>query len=225
VTHPHEPDPDRHAAGPGAATGHFIALEGGDGAGKSTQAALLGDWLESLGRTVLLTHEPGGTPVGQAIRQVLLHGEHVTPRAEALLFAADRGHHVETVIRPALARGVVVVTDRYMDSSIAYQGAGRDLAAEDVEHLSRWATQELLPDLTVVLDVSPDVGRARRGQVHDRLESEPDDFHAAVRRRFLDLAAREPARYLAVDAGRPADDIQLDIRRRVTALLDQGALS
>jgi dTMP kinase len=223
VTNEHEPDPT--AAHPAAAGGLFIALEGGDGAGKSSQAALLSDWLESLGRTVLLTHEPGGTEIGQAIRQVLLHGEHVTPRAEALLFAADRGHHVETVIRPALARGVVVVTDRYMDSSIAYQGTGRDLAPDDVERLSRWATRELLPDLTVVLDVTPGVGRARRGEVHDRLESEPDTFHAAVRQGFLDLAARDPQRYLVVDATGSAEQIHRAVRERVSLLLAPVATS
>ncbi len=216
MTNPPLPD----TAARDVAAGLFVALEGGDGAGKSTQAGLLADWLRARGEEVLLTFEPGGTPVGRAIREVLLHGEHVTPRAEALLFAADRGHHVETVVRPALERGAVVVTDRYMDSSIAYQGAGRELAAGDVEHLSRWATQDLLPDLTVVLDVRSDAGRERRGEVHDRLESEPDAFHDAVRQGFLDLAARDADRYLVLDADRPVDELQDVIRERVAGLLD-----
>lgn len=224
MTTEHEPTPA--AAHPAGAAGLFIAFEGGDGAGKSTQAELLRDWLESLGRTVLLTHEPGGSPVGRAIRQVLLHGDHVDARAEALLFAADRGHHVQTVIRPALQSGEVVITDRYMDSSIAYQGAGRDLDAVDVQHLSMWATRGLLPALTVVLDVSPVTGRRRRGGVQDRLEAEPDAFHAAVRQRFLDLAAAEPGRYLVIDAAWPTERIQREIRGRVEAALGRvGAAS
>ena len=223
MTNPPEPDPAGAGSAPSAAgPGLFVALEGGDGAGKSTQARLLGDWLRERGHQVLLTFEPGATPVGRAIREVLLHGEHVTARAESLLFAADRGHHVETVVRPALARGIVVVTDRYMDSSIAYQGAGRDLAVGDVERLSRWATQDLLPDLTVVLDVSSATGRRRRGEVHDRLESEPDAFHDTVRRRYLDLAARAPERYLVVDADRTVDELQHAIRDRVAGLLEAG---
>ena len=180
--------------------GLFVSFEGGDGAGKSTQLRLLGGALEALGRKVVLTREPGGTDLGAAIRQVLLHGDHVAPRAEALLFAADRAHHVATVIQPALERGDDVLTDRFLDSSIAYQGVARALRHEDVRDLSLWATQGLLPDLTVLLDVSAEQGRARRGGVHDRLEREDDSFHESVRQGFLRLAAQEPDRYLVLDA-------------------------
>src|SRR5450759_2138483 len=187
--------------------GLFIALEGGDGAGKSTQARLLRAWLEGLGHTVVVTREPGGTEFGRTVRELVLHGDHVAPRAEALLFAADRAHHVETLIRPALARGEVVITDRYMDSSIAYQGAGRDLGVEEVRELNVWATGGLVPALTVLVDLSAAVGRARRGGVDDRLEAEADDFHGAVREHFLALAGADPDRYLVVDGERSPDQI------------------
>ncbi len=180
--------------------GLFVAFEGGDGAGKSTQAGLLRSALEAIGREVVLTREPGGTELGAAIRQVLLHGDHVAPRAEALLFAADRAHHVATVVRPALDRGAVVLTDRYLDSSIAYQGQARALSQDDIRDISLWATEGLLPDLTVLLDVSAGEGRSRRAGVHDRLEREADAFHEAVREGFLLLAEREPGRYLVLDA-------------------------
>lgn len=199
--------------------GVFVALEGGDGAGKSTQATLLRDWLVARGRRVVVTREPGGTQVGQQIRQVLLHGDHVAPRAEALLFAADRAHHVETLVRPALERGDDVLTDRYLDSSVAYQGAGRDLGADEVRRLSLWAVRDLLPDLTVLLDVSSTTGRSRRGETHDRLEREPDGFHERVRRHFLDLAAAGPSRYLVLDAGRPEHELARAIQERMSALL------
>ncbi|MDN5796280.1 MAG: dTMP kinase [Intrasporangium sp.] len=200
------------------APGLFICFEGGDGAGKSTQVRLLTDELERRGRVVLVTRQPGGTPLGARIRDLLLHGEHMTPRAEALLFAADKAHHVEQVIRPALDAGRVVITDRYTDSSIAYQGAGRQLGADEIRRLQHWAVGGLLPDLTVVLDVPPEVGRQRRGEVHDRLESEADEFHAAVRQGFLDLAARDPERYLVLDAGLPPDEIAAQVRGRLAAL-------
>ncbi len=199
--------------------GLFIALEGGDGAGKSTQARLLRAWLEGLGHTVVLTREPGGTEFGRTVRELVLHGDHVAPRAEALLFAADRAHHVETLIRPALTRGEVVITDRYMDSSIAYQGAGRDLGVEEVRELNVWATGGLVPALTVLVDLSAAVGRARRGGVHDRLEAEADDFHGAVREHFLALAGADPDRYLVVDGERSPDQIHELVRARVAALL------
>jgi len=196
----------------------FIALEGGDGAGKSTQGRLLSAWLEGLGRTVVVTREPGGTPFGAAVRELVLHGDHVAPRAEALLFAADRAHHVETLILPALARGEVVITDRYMDSSIAYQGAARDLGVDEVRELNLWATGGLVPTLTVLIDLPAEVGRARRGGVHDRLESEADDFHHAVREHFLALAGADPDRYLVVDGEQPADQIHALVRARVAML-------
>jgi dTMP kinase len=199
--------------------GVFIAFEGGDGAGKSTQVRLLSAWLKELGHTVLTTREPGGTTFGCTVRELVLHGGHVVPRAEALLFAADRAQHVETLIRPALGRGEVVITDRYMDSSIAYQGAGRDLGFDEVRGLNLWATGGLAPALTVLVDLPADVGRARRGGVHDRLESESADFHGAVRDRFLTLANAEPHRYFIVDGELSQARIHDLVRARVAKLL------
>lgn len=205
-------------------TGRFITLEGGDGAGKTTQAELLTAWLEAQGRTVLRTREPGGTELGQRIREMVLHERgHVAPRAEALLYAADRAHHVETVVRPALARGEVVLQDRYIDSSVAYQGVARGLGAERIRSVSDWAADGLLPDLTVLLDLDVTVGRSRvaaaRGDVFDRLESEAAAFHETVRQAFLDAAAAEPERFLVVDAGQPADAVQRAVRSAVGALV------
>ena len=179
--------------------GTITALVGVNGAGKSTQVRRLAEALTRAGRTVTVTRQPGGTAFGEQVRHMLLHGDHVSPRAEALLFAADKAHHVEELIAPALARGEVVLTDRYTDSAVAYQGAGRALGAAEVQELQRWAVDGLVPDLTVVVDVSPALGRARRGATHDRLESEADAFHASVRQHFLDLAAAAPERYLVVD--------------------------
>lgn len=212
-------------------TGRFITLEGGDGAGKTTQAELLTAWLEAHGRTVVRTREPGGTELGQRIREMVLHERgHVAPRAEALLYAADRAHHVETVVRPALLRGDVVLQDRYIDSSVAYQGVARGLGAERVRSVSEWAADGLVPDLTVLLDLDVTVGRARvaaaRGDTFDRLESEAATFHETVRRAFLDAAAAEPARFLVVDAAAPTDDVQRAVRTAVGALVgiaDDGA--
>ncbi|MGN6414958.1 dTMP kinase [Flexivirga sp.] len=193
----------------------FIAFEGGDGAGKTTQIELLRERLAAVGYDVVVTREPGGTELGADIRQVLLHGGDVAPRAEALLFAADRAHHIATVVRPALRRGAIVLQDRYIDSSVAYQGAGRELDPLEIKRLSLWATQDLVPDLTVLLDVTPQDGRRRRGQVHDRLESEQDDFHARVREHYLQLAAAEPGRYLVVDASLPREEIAAIVAERV----------
>jgi dTMP kinase len=203
--------------------GLFVTFEGGDGAGKTTQARLLEEWLRDQGRTVLRTREPGGSDVGVLIRDIVLHhrGE-VAPRAEALLYAADRAHHIATVVRPALGRGDVVIQDRYLDSSVAYQGAGRVLDADEIRRLSLWAAEGLLPDLTVLLDLDPAAGRARReadAKPFDRLESEHDDFHGRVRAAFLDLAAAEPARFLVLDAARPAQQLADDIRARICPLL------
>jgi dTMP kinase len=205
------------------APGWFICFEGGDGAGKSTQVRLLTEELERRGHSVLVTREPGGTPLGARIRDLLLHGDHVAPRAEALLFAADKAHHVDELIRPALDAGQVVITDRYTDSSIAYQGAGRDLGADEIRRLQQWAVGGLFPDLTIILDVTPEVGRERRGEVHDRLESEADDFHAAVRQGFLDLAARDPERYLVVDAALPPDQIAAAVLACLDAAWDDAS--
>ncbi len=205
----------------GARGGLFVAFEGGDGAGKTTQSGLLAGWLADRGAEVVRTREPGGTALGQALRELVLHGQDgsVSPRAEALLFAADRAHHVATLVRPALERGAVVLTDRYLDSSVAYQGAARALGHEEVRSLSLWAVEGLVPDLTVLLDIASPEGRSRRGEVHDRLEREADDFHDRVRRGFLDLADREPDRYLVLDATLPPADLAAAVRERVATLL------
>ena len=199
-------------------TGCFIVFEGGDGAGKSTQVALLREALERAGRAVTVTRQPGGTPLGQQIRDLVLHGEHVAPRAEALLFAADKAHHVDMLIRPALQRGEVVISDRYTDSSVAYQGAGRDLGAQEVHDLNMWAVQDLVPDLTVVVDISAEEGRRRRGEVHDRLESEEDAFHEAIRQHFLSMARGNPERYLIVDGTQPPEQIHAEVLNRLEKL-------
>lgn len=200
-------------------TGLFVTFEGGDGVGKSTQAALLEEWLRASGREVVRTREPGGTEVGDRVRDIVLHHRgHIDPRAEALLYAADRAHHVATVVRPALGRGAVVIQDRYLDSSVAYQGAGRVLDADDVRRLSLWATEHLLPDVTVLLDLDEASARGRRDadeKPFDRLEAEKDDFHARVRAAFLALAAAEPRRFLVVDAAQPVEQIAALVRARV----------
>jgi dTMP kinase len=204
-------------------SGLFITFEGGDGTGKSTQVRLLTEWLAEQGRAVVSTREPGGTEVGTALRDIVLHhrGE-VDPRAEALLYAADRAQHIGTLVRPALERGDVVVQDRYIDSSVAYQGAGRVLDAAEIKRISLWATGDLIPDLTVLLDLPGDVARARLAKeqkTFDRLENEQDDFHERVRAAFLQLAADEPNRFLVVDATQEIDQIAHVIRDRVGALL------
>ncbi|KGN40023.1 dTMP kinase [Knoellia aerolata] len=197
--------------------GLFIAFEGGDGAGKSTQVRLLADALGALGREVVVTRQPGGTPLGAAIRDLVLHGDHVSPRAEALLFAADKAHHVDQLIRPAMGRGAVVVTDRYTDSSVAYQGSGRDLGAVEVHDLQMWAVDSLVPDLTVIVDVPSEEGRRRRGEVHDRLESEGDTFHDTVRQHFLAMAQGAPERYLVVDGTASPEAIHEAVLGRLVA--------
>jgi dTMP kinase len=204
-------------------TGLFITLEGGDGVGKSTQSALLRAWLEEQGREVVSTREPGGTELGAEIREIVLHRRgHIAPRAEALLYAADRAHHVEAVVRPALDRGAVVVQDRYLDSSVAYQGAGRVLDPEEVRRLSLWAAEDLLPDLTVLLDLDQASARTRLDAARtrfDRLESERAEFHERVRRAFLALADAEPGRFLVLDASLPREELSERIRARVAMLL------
>ncbi|AOY72662.1 dTMP kinase [Arthrobacter sp. TES] len=204
--------------------GLFIAFEGGDGAGKSTQAARLFDALESKGLTVLRTREPGGTPIGEKLRSLVLDHGHGTidARTEALMFAAARAAHASQVIRPALALGHVVITDRYIDSSVAYQGAGRGLGAEDVRSLNEWATEGLHPHLTVLLDVEPSDGRERRtagDAAEDRLESEPDTFHTAIRDAFLQLAAAAPDSYLVLPAALDIETLAARTLERVEALL------
>lgn len=199
--------------------GLFVSFEGGDGAGKSTQARLLGEWLTGLGREVVLTREPGGTELGHLLRDAVLHGDHVDARTEALLYATDRAHHVASLVRPALERGAVVVTDRYLDSSVAYQGSGRDLGADEVERLSLWATDGLLPALTVLLDLDPVTGKARLTGDPDRLERAGDDFHRRTRQAFLDRAAADPGRWLVLDATLPPDELAARVRARVAELL------
>lgn len=204
--------------------GVFIAFEGGDGAGKSTQAARLAAELETRGYTVRRTREPGGTPVGEKLRSLVLdHGNgEIDARTEALIFAASRAAHASQVIRPALGRGEIVLTDRYIDSSVAYQGAGRSLGRDAVQSLNEWATSGLQPHLTVLLDVDPQLGRSRRtaGQTpEDRLESEADDFHTRIRRAFLDLAAGRPGSYLVLSAELPVDELAARILARVDELL------
>ena len=203
-------------------TGLFVCFEGGDGAGKSTQSRALSDWLTGLGHEVVLTFEPGGTDVGQELRRIVLSPEtgELSPRTEALLYAADKAEHVDTLIRPALERGAVVITDRYVDSSIAYQGAGRVLVQAEVTALQRWATADLRPHLTVVLDVEPDHGLGRFDE-RDRIEAEGSDFHERARQSFLALAAESPDHYLVLDGRAPVDDIAAAVRARLEPMLPE----
>jgi dTMP kinase len=204
-------------------TGLFITFEGGDGSGKTTQAKLLAEWLTQIGHTVIHTREPGGTPVGVNIREIVLHHPGIiVPRAEALLYAADRAQHVATVVAPALERNHIVIQDRYIDSSVAYQGAGRVLDASEIRGLSEWATQGLQPHLTVLLDLKHDVARKRLNAANkkfDRLEAEKADFHERVRQSFLQLAAEETHRFLVIDATFSTQEIATTIKNRVTPLL------
>lgn len=204
-------------------SGVWITLEGGDGSGKTTQSNLLGQWLTDAGRTVVRTREPGGSEVGQLIRDIVLHHRgDIAPRAEALLYAADRAHHVATVVRPALARGEVVLQDRYLDSSVAYQGAGRVLDGDEIRDLSLWAAEGALPDLTVLLDLDPESARVRLDSAEkpfDRLEAEKTEFHARVRDAYLALAQAEPERFLVLDAAATPENIAEQIRERVSTLI------
>jgi dTMP kinase len=198
------------------AKGVFIAFEGGEGSGKSTQSKLLKKWLEEEGEEVVLSREPGGTEMGKDLRRILLDhstGE-ISPRAEALLYAADRAHHVYSKIRPALDRGDVVITDRYFDSSIAYQGAGRILVSGEVARISRWATESLFPTLTILIDLPAETGLGRL-KSKDRLEVEPLDFHERIRQEYLQLSLLDPERYLVVDGRQTVEEIHLDIIKRV----------
>lgn len=205
----------------------FIAFEGGEGAGKSSQIALLAAALTAAGHRVRQTHEPGATPLGQQIRALLLDSDRaISPRSEALLFAADRAQHVATVIRPALARGEVVITDRYVDSSLAYQGAGRTLAGDEIAGLSQWATEGLVPALTVLLDIAPLEGlrrvRSRDGAAGlDRLEKEELEFHERVRAEYRRLADAEPARYLVLDASATVSELAGKISAVVLAVVER----
>lgn len=203
--------------------GLFITFEGGDGAGKTTQSELLAEWLRARGYEVVHTREPGGSGLGDSIRNVLLHGGHVYQRAEALLYAADRAQNIAEVVRPALERGAAVVQDRYIDSSLAYQGAGRPMPQDEIRRLNEWATEGLWPALTVLLDVNPELAisrRAAKGQQADRLEREAAEFHHRVREEFLDLAAAEPERFLVLDASLNIEHLHDQIVARVAPLVE-----
>ena len=202
-------------------TGLFIAFEGGEGAGKSTQVTRLAGSLTSNGHEVRTTFEPGDTSVGRQLRAILLGHDTgaLDPHTEALLYAADRAEHVATVVRPALEQGAVCITDRYIDSSLAYQGAGRILDPSDIEQVSTWATGGLWPDLTVVLDIDPAIGLTRFSAPADRLEAEPLAFHQRVRDEFLRLSARAPERYLVLDAAEAVEKIAAQVLAAVEARL------
>ncbi len=202
---------------PAPQPGFFVAFEGGEGAGKSTQVGLLAKALIQQGREVVTTFEPGDTAVGRQLRQILLGHQTgaIDPRTEALLYAADRAEHVASVVAPALDRGAVCITDRYIDSSIAYQGAGRTLDPTDIERISTWASGELWPDLTIVLDIDPTIGLTRFDAPADRLEAEPLAFHQRVREYFLTLSARSPERYFVVDATASADATAASVHEAV----------
>lgn len=206
-----------------AETGVFVCFEGGDGSGKSTQSGLLRDWLTDQGYAVRLTFEPGDTAVGRKLREIVLSPETgaLSDRTEALLYAADKSEHVDTVVQPALDRGEVVITDRYVDSALAYQGAGRTLQVEDVAWVNRWATADLRPHLTVVLDLEPDHGLSRFSE-RDRIEGEPAEFHERVREAFLELAKADPDHYLVLDARADRAEIAEQVRERVEPLLTQA---
>jgi dTMP kinase len=201
--------------------GLFIAFEGGEGSGKTTQARLISIWLREQGYDVVTTHEPGATKIGMRLRALLLDTSHtgMDSRAEALMYAADRAEHVASVIVPALDRGAVVITDRYIDSSLAYQGTGRGLKREHIARLNAWATGGRVPDLTVLLDMPPAAGLSRRARSADRLESEPLQFHERVRSGFLSLARADPDRYLIIDASQPMADISREIKDRIREIL------
>jgi dTMP kinase len=203
--------------------GVFVCFEGGEGGGKSTQARMLAARLTERGLHAVLTFEPGDTAVGKEVRRIVLDpatGE-LSDRTEMLLYAADKAEHVDTVVLPALERGDVVITDRYVDSTLAYQGAGRTLAMDEVEHVARWATHDLRPHLTVVLDLEPEHGLGRFTE-RDRIEGEGEEFHARVRAAFLEMAAVDPDHYLVLDARRPVDDIADEVWLRVEPLLGQA---
>jgi dTMP kinase len=204
-----------------AERGLFVCFEGGEGAGKSTQSRLLRDWLVERGETVLLTFEPGDTPVGKELRRIVLDPAtgHLSDRTEALLYAADKAEHVDHVVWPALDRGEVVITDRYVDSTLAYQGAGRTLDVAEVAAVARWATGDLRPHLTVVLDLEPEAGLGRFDE-RDRIEGQSLEFHQRVRQGFLDLAAADPDHYVVLDARAPIDEISRKVRERIEPLLE-----
>jgi dTMP kinase len=205
-------------------TGVFVCFEGGEGSGKSTQSRRLEEWLETEGYAVLLTFEPGDTEVGRLLREIVLNPDtgELSDRTEALLYAADKAEHVDTVVQPALDRGEVVITDRYVDSMLAYQGAGRALDLAEVEAVARWATHDLRPHLTVVLDLEPHHGLGRFEE-RDRIEGESLEFHLRVREGYLRMAKADPDHYVVIDARADVDEIAGQVRERVDPLLRQAA--
>lgn len=208
-------------AGYASGVGFWVVFEGADGVGKTTQLSLLAERLRTPaggGHRVLTTREPGGTPLGVELRQAIMHGDHVAPRAEALLYAADRAHHIATHVRPALEAGDVVLQDRYLDSSVVYQGGARGLG-EEVERISLWATEHALPDLTVVLDMAPDPARLSRDL--DRVERETVAKAAQMRQGFLDRAALDPGRYAVIDAAQSVDGVHADVWAAVAAAMER----
>ena len=208
------------------ARGVFITFEGGDGSGKSTQIQSVRDWFESRGREVIVTREPGGTELGTEIRRLVQNGpEDVDARTEALLYAADRAYHVATVIAPALERGAVVLGDRYIDSSLAYQGAARSLGVDEIASLSAWATRGLYPSLTFLLDLPPEVGARRRTDAPDRMERESMDFHERVRHEYLRLADAEPDRIVVIDAVGTVDEVFSEIRGVLVERFEGGSVT
>ena len=209
-----------------AARGVFITFEGGDGSGKSTQIQSVRDWFESRGREVVVTREPGGTELGTEIRRLVQNGpEDVDARTEALLYAADRAYHVATVISPAPERGAVVLGDRYIDSSLAYQGAARSLGVDEIASLSAWATRGLYPSLTFLLDLPPEVGARRRTDAPDRMERESMDFHERVRHEYLRLADAEPDRIVVIDAVGTVDEGFSEIRGVLVERFEGGSVT
>ena len=209
-----------------AARGMFITFEGGDGSGKSTQIQSVRDWFESRGHEVIVTREPGGTELGTEIRRLVQNGpEDVDARTEALLYAADRAYHVATVIAPALERGAVVLGDRYIDSSLAYQGAARSLGVDEIASLSAWATRGLYPSLTFLLDLPPEVGARRRTDAPDRMERESMDFHERVRHEYLRLADAEPDRIVVIDAVGTVDEVFSEIRGVLVERFEGGSVT
>jgi dTMP kinase len=204
-------------------TGVFVCFEGGEGSGKSTQSGRLASWLEDEGYVALLTFEPGATEVGRKVRTIVLSPETgaISDRTEALLYAADKAEHIDSVVQPALDRGEVVITDRYVDSMLAYQGAGRALVLDEVEQVARWATHDLRPHLTVVLDLEPEHGLGRFEE-RDRIEGESLEFHQRVRDGFLRMAKADPDHYLVLDARAEVDEISAQVRAAVAPLLAQA---
>lgn len=204
--------------------GFFIALEGGDGTGKTTQSRLLAEWLETTGRDVFLTRQPGGTTVGQSLRAIVLAPEtgDIASRTEALIYLADKAEHVHALIRPALADGKVVVTDRYVESMLAYQGTARGLDPDQLAKIADWATEGLSPDLTIVLDIDPREGLTRVGEL-DRIEAEPIEFHDQVRDHYLRIAAADPGRHVVVSASGTANEVHQRIRSAVSGAMGLDA--